>query len=93
MLVEVDVTDREIEQGQPGKCYFCAVALALAKSAQALDPTGGARVTRDDMEMFVKGIRYVSPLPRIVEVFIENYDCGGPVGPIKFTASFVPSTQ
>ena len=81
----VEVTQRDIDDGEPRNCYMCPVALALQRvTGLSVDVDGPILYL---FPMHASKLLYCyAPVP--VRAFMNRFDTGKPVQPFTFEAKF-----
>ena len=86
MKTRIKVLQKHIDYGTAGSTIFCPIALALRAK-------GYKNVDVDDLEVRLcvkrSSKRLYANLPRRAKTFIEKYDNGFKVSPIKFDLKLV----
>lgn len=80
--VTVNVTKRDIDNGECGNGHKCAIALALSRATRRkYVSVGGATcslLNRDGL------VQVAGRLPMVAQLFIADFDSGREVTPFKF---------
>ena len=82
--VTINVTKKDIEQGRPYLGDSCAVALALGRATRAK----GVSVGYCSTEFWTRDGRWHASNTQKLERFVEDFDHGLSVKPVKFTLTF-----
>lgn len=77
--MKIDVTAEDIDNGVPGECGRCPVALAIARKLGLVG--AGIRVGPSAVRIRFDGAR---DLPAVARVFVEAFDWDRPVEPFSF---------
>lgn len=79
MGIVIDVTIRDIEEGERADCYVCPVALAVGRATGEVAHVMGDDVLLEDLDL-------VADLPREARVWVRAYDANDEVPmPFSFT--------
>lgn len=78
--IYVVVTQEDIEEGIPAWSSKCPVALAISREVDGYITVGGGRMNVSAPSSDF----YSSPLPERAQKFIEDFDMGNKVYPIRF---------
>jgi hypothetical protein len=73
-VVHVEVTQADIDAGEPGNCVTCPVALAARR---ALSVLGGVVVFDDMLSWIEQGVRWAVALPPQARRWVQDFDLLG----------------
>jgi hypothetical protein len=86
MRYAIEVTERDIAGGNPGSTDSCPIARAIARALGVANPD---MIAVDDDEIVVRhqgrNARTMRRLPRELSRFIERFDEGKSVPPMRFS--------
>jgi len=80
-MLQIDVTQDDIDFGEPHKPCDCPIALAIDRQWPGSLPY----VNADGISLTIDGVEYDYYMPDIAVSFMDAFDDGDPVRPFSFT--------
>jgi hypothetical protein len=80
--MRVEVTQADIDAGEPHACDRCPVALAVLRAMR--DDADEVAVAANIISCYRDNVEITFSMPRTVRVFVKAFDDGEPVSPFAF---------